>query len=438
MVENYRGIAKLSEIPKLFEKLVTDQLYAIAEPIISTQAHGFVHGRSTSTNLVEFTSFAKINIERGYQIDTIYTDFSKAFDKMNHKIFLYKLNILGFNSNIVNWMESYLCRRRQYVKFGSSESRIFEIGSGIGQGTHLGPLSFVIMINDLITFVMVPNDLLFADDNKIFARISSIRDCQRLQESINDVNNWSNLNKLFLNIKKCEIMTFTRKLSDVIIYEYTIDSKVLTRVTSKLDLGVFFDPKLNFIKDIDRRIAKAYGMLGFVIRCSKEFEDPYVIKSLYCCFVRPILEYASEVWSPYYGCHATRIESIQKKFLLFALRNLGWRDRFELPSYKNRLKLLHMNTLNHRREVAMVMFIFKLINGFINAPNLYSKLDFINNSASDKMFFIASHRTKYGKFEPINFMCSLVNTYFNSIDLHLSVKNQRLRLLDIELNNNTI
>lgn len=436
MVENYRGIAKLSEIPKLFEKLVCDQLYIYAQPIIYTQQHGFMKGRSTATNLVEFTSFAKKSIEMGFQVDVIFTDFSKAFDKMIHKILLFKLEKLGFNTSILNWIRSYLHKRMQFVKFGSCDSKSFIVSSGIGQGTHLGPLFFVLMINDLITFIMSPNDLLFADDNKLYARISCIKDCRRLQENIDSVNKWCMLNKLFLNIEKCEVMTFTRQLSGGILHQYKIGSKDLTRVTTKLDLGVFFDQKLNFIQDIDRRIAKAYGMMGFVIRCSKEFDDPYVTKSLYCCFVRPILEYASEVWCPHYEVHGTRIESIQKKFLLFALRDLGWSNRFELPSYKNRLKLLHMNTLKHRREVAMVMFIFKLIKGLIDAPKLYSKLDFINNStsASVSKFYIAYHRTNYGTFEPINFMCKLFNEYFDMININNSVKVQREKLLDLERN----
>lgn len=229
-------------------------------------------------------------------------------------------------------------------------------------------------------------------------------------------------------------MTFTRQLSGGIIYTYTIGSKVLTRVNTKLDLGVLFDPKMDFIKDRDRRIARAYGMLGFVIRCSKEFNDPYVTKALYCCFVRPILEYALEVWSPYYDVHSIRMESIQKKFLLFALRNLGWRSHLELPSYKNRLKLINMNTLKHRREVGMVMFIFKLLKGLIDAPNLYSKLDLVNVStnSNEKKFFIAKHRTNYGTFEPINFMCKLFNDYRDSVNLNNSVKVQREILLDLE------
>lgn len=344
---------------------------------------------------------------------------------------------LGFNSNFMKWTSSYFFNRRQYVKFGSKNSKMFIATSGIGQGTHLGPPLFVVMINDLIEFVQAQNDLLFADDNKLFARISNIIGCKRLQKNLESVNSWCNLNRMFLNVKKCEVMTITRKMSDVILYPYHINNIELKRVSSRMDLGVYFNLKMDFIEHMDQKIAKSYGMLGFLIRCSKEFKDPYVMKTLYCSFVRPILEYASEVWSPYYKVHINRIESIQKKFLLFALRNLGWRDRFILPSYKDRLKMLHMNTLEHRRKVGMILFMFKLLNGLIDAPYLRSKLR-INESVtidSDDFFVIAEHRTKYGHYEPVNYMCKVFNDFYKYIDLNVSVSVQRQRLCDLELNN---
>lgn len=286
------------------------------------------------------------------------------------------------------------------------------------------------MINDLIEFVSAEKDLLFADDNKLFAKVANAMDCRRLQKKIDQVENWCKINQLHLNIKKSEVMTFTRQLSGGIKFPYSINSVKLERVTTKMDLGILFDPKMNFIRDNEKRIAKAYGMLGFVIRCSKEFMDPYITKSLYCCFVRPILEYASEVWNPYYRNHAIRIESIQKKFLLFALRSLGWKDRFNLPSYCDRLRLIRMNTLQHRSKVAAIMFIFKLKKGQIDAPHLLDQLRVNGNGGpGDGYFVIEKHRTKYGQFEPINYMCSAFNEFYDYIDLNLS--SQRLCVLEM-------
>lgn len=119
---------------------------------------------------------------------------------------------------------------------------MFNASSVVGQGTHIGPIFFDVMINDLIEFISASNDLLFADDNKLFERISKVQGCVRLQAKLNSLNEWCQLNRLYLNIDKCEVMTFTRKQSGGIIFPYSINSQILKRVTSKVDLGVLYDP----------------------------------------------------------------------------------------------------------------------------------------------------------------------------------------------------
>lgn len=282
--------------------------------------------------------------------------------------------------------------------------------------------------------------LLFADDNKLFMKISKIADCTILQDTMNSVVRWCNLNKLYLNVDKCKVMTFTRSLNGGIYYDYKIGLKTLLRVHSMKDLGIWFDKKMSFIENIDRIIAKAYAMLGFVIRCSKEFKDPYVVKTLYCCYVRSILEFSSIVWCPYYAIHISRIESIQKKFLKFALRNLGWRDRFELPPYENRLQLLNMNTLKHRREVGMVLFMVKLLKGDIDADHLLHQVEVeVSSRRSDRVcenyqfFRITNHRTNYGRYEPINYMCILFNSFFYSIHCNSSIDTIKKQLLSLKV-----
>ena len=130
-----------------------------------------------------------------------------------------------------------------------------------------------------------------------------------------------------------------------------------------------------------------------------------------------------------YG-HAKRIESIQKKFLLFALRDIGWRDRFNLPKYESRLKLIRMNTLKHRRKVAMAMFIFKLITGKIDAPHILSQICINENYSANSLehcdyLVVERHRTKYGQFEPINYMCKTFNDFISYIDFSNSVGSHR-------------
>ena len=110
-VKNYRGIAKINVLPKLFESIVKDKIYSIVKGAISPYQHGFMSGRSTSTNVVYFSHCAVNGIENGFQVDTIYTDFSKAFDKVIISILTTKLAMLGFHSVMLSWIESYLTNR---------------------------------------------------------------------------------------------------------------------------------------------------------------------------------------------------------------------------------------------------------------------------------------------------------------------------------------
>ena len=241
---NYRGIAKLNAIPKLFEKLITDIVSYNVSSIIDCRQHGFRKGLSTVTNLLQFSSQIIDGFTSRMQTDVVYTDFSKAFDKVNHGLLIHKLNLIAFNDNLINWIFSYLTNREQMVTFNGSFSKRISIPSGVPQGSHLGPVLFILYINDLPNAIFNSEVIMYADDVKIFRSYKDPLTQVELQNDLNSLFLWCSANFLDLNIKKCKHMVFSR--SPVIPSRYTLGGVPLELVETILDLGILLDRKLTF------------------------------------------------------------------------------------------------------------------------------------------------------------------------------------------------
>lgn len=302
-ISNYRPIAKLSCIPKLFESIIYDTMFFHCKPVFSSNQHGFLKGRSTTTNLTEFVSGTLCALEDGKDVDVIATDFSKAFDKISHRIILFKLKALGFQTGFISWIKSYLEGRQYKVVFRSCVSDPINASSGVPQGSHLGPLLFILAINDVDCIIKDSKLSIYADDMKIFRHISTSSDSLPLQMDLNNFSTWCHKNFLELNVLKCQAITFSRKRFPSPSRTYFINDKPVPCVNFLRDLGLICDRELNFRTHIDSIISRANSSLGFVKRWSKEFSNPYVTRSLYFTFVRPILEYASQVWSPHHSTY---------------------------------------------------------------------------------------------------------------------------------------
>jgi len=182
-------IAKLSNVSKIFERIVAKQLIFLAGQIISPNQHGFMPGRSTTTNLATFNLFCIHSFISHHQVDVVYTHFAKAFDKVSHKALLAKLQKLGFHSSILNWLKSYLDGRIYRVECNGVFSSPYVATSGLPQGSALGPFLFITFINDLSYCITNSEFLLFADDLKIFRSVNSISDSELLQNDLEKVGN---------------------------------------------------------------------------------------------------------------------------------------------------------------------------------------------------------------------------------------------------------
>lgn len=423
-IKNYRGIAKLSAIPKTFESIIAEDMNFKVKPLVSEKQHGFRSGKSTVTNLLTLTSHITEGFKLSQQTDVGYFDFSKAFDQINHRILIKKLSNYGFSEHYTNWIVQYLSNRVQSVCVNNCTSRSINVVSGVPQGSHLGPLFFVLFINDLPDCMKNSEILLYADDAKVYKTLNSTNDCKLLQDDFNNLLSWCINNDLQVNFSKCNTLSFCRKRS-LLEYNYVLGCYNIAKVNKFCDLGVIFDSKLTFTDHIDSITSRASSRLGMIKRWTKEFHDPYVAKCLFVSLVRSILEYACPIWNPSYACHVNKIESVQRQFLLFALSTLNWENRLVLPKYEHRLLLIDLNTLSDRRTILSLTFLTKILNGQVDCNFLLEKLNLkvpFRFLRDYKLLEIDINIHNYLKYEPFNYLCEHFNKYYFIFDFNLSIE----------------
>lgn len=410
-VRNYRPISKMSIIAKILDSIVADALFENFRHVITPHQHGFFKGRSTTTNLIGYTERIQRAINAGKQVDVIYTDFSKAFDKVDHSILLNKLEHLGICGTLLSWFESYLKGRTQRVQIGDALSDIINVTSSVVQGSHCGPILFAIFINDIAEVLGVDFNF-YADDIKIFVVIDSLNDCDRLQTSLNQLANFASDNNLALNVDKCFVASFTRKTKNFICYDYSISDKVLNRKDVIRDLGVSFDGKCSFSSHINVITSKARRSLGFIMRNSQDFTKVSTVITLYAAFCRSILEYASPVWSPTTTSHIKSIERVQHKFLIFVARKF-FNDRSTPLNYSHYEERLKLKSLENRRIIADIKFIINAFKGTIDSSTFLHLFTLHVPSRVTKTKSVFSHNRRDSCF---NRMMTNFNLFVNNFD----------------------
>jgi hypothetical protein len=313
---NYRPVSLTSIVCKVVQSLVRDKIMNHLKRMKLTQ-YGFIKGRSTSLQLLHMLDKWTEFLEGGGQIDTIYTDFEKAFDKVPHKRLIKKLYAFGIDQKLINWTKEFLTDRQHMVRVNGKLSQWLPVISGIPQGTILGPLLFIIYINDLPSLCEDETGIyLFADDAKLYKFIKLGTDHQMLQNNVDRLQAWSNEWLLKLNIKKCKIISFGTDKNSIIKHEYSITVNQiptpLGREQYMTDLGIVLDENLKFSRHIHNKVNKAYSMLGVIKRNFKHLsKDTFVL--LYKSMVRSHIEYGSSVWSPYRKMDIEELEKVQKR-----------------------------------------------------------------------------------------------------------------------------
>ena len=352
---NYRPVSLTSVVCKLMESILRKHImgHLLEQSLLSNKQYGFIGNRSTVTQLLYYLDKCCESTSRGNVVDSVYFDFAKAFDTVPHRRLCKKLAAYGIKGSILNWITSFLNGRSQSVKVNQSFSSRDAVVSGIPQGSVLGPILFVLYINDLPESV-VSFILLFADDTKIFKEINTIEDSLSLQRDIDALVKWSEDWLLQFHPDKCHVLTIG-KLSDIKhAHPYTLDGNQLEHVFEEKDLGIVIDSELTFDEHIAKQVKKANSILGVI---NRGFENltPTIFKTLYTAFVRPHLEYGQSVWSPKLRKQVNLIEGVQRRAtrLVNRCRNM---------SYEERLRELDLPTLEFRRLFCDMVQIYKHIH----------------------------------------------------------------------------
>ena len=247
MAVNYRPVSLTSVVCKLMESILRKHItdYLTNLKLLSNKQYGFISKRSTVTQLLNYIDECCESLSNGKVVDSIYFDFAKAFDTVPHRRLCKKLEGYGIEGSTLNWIKSFLNGRKQLVKVNDAKSTTDSVASGIPQGSVLGPLLFVIYINDLPDKVLSAL-LLFADDTKIFKEVNSIADSLIIQKDIDALEDWSKDWLLRFHPDKCHVLTLGKLENIKHAHPYSLGGNQLEHVFVEKDLGILIDTELSF------------------------------------------------------------------------------------------------------------------------------------------------------------------------------------------------
>jgi hypothetical protein len=321
--------------------------------LIRNSQHGFLPGRNCTTNLLSFFEKVTSSIDDGKSFDTVFLDFAKAFDKVPAERLLKKVKAHGINGELLHWIRNWLTGRRQRVVLDGEFSEWIAVLSGVPQGSVLGPLLFLLFINDLdLAASEVTAMSKFADDTKVGQQIVSDADRVLLQSALDRLCAWARDWGMQFNVAKCKVMHFGRQNPR---YVYEMSGQQLEEVDSERDIGVTVSQTLKPSAQCAKAAGTARSVLGQIARAF-HYRDRKTFVKLYITYVRPHLEFCTPAWSPWTRADIDCLESVQKKMV-------GMVSGLAATSYEGRLAELGLDSLESRRVNADICTMHKLVHG---------------------------------------------------------------------------
>lgn len=389
---NYRPISLLCICSKLMEKIINCAMlkHLSAADLISKNQHGFLKQRSTVTQLLDCVHDWSISVDAGNCVDVVYIDFAKAFDSVSHQKLLHKISSFGINGQLKHWLASFLKNRKFRVKVNNCFSEYFAVTSGVPQGSILGPLLFVLYINDIAYGLDNVECKIFADDVKLYAHFSSTDQCQShefLQNALTKIEEWANRWQLTISAPKCSLLRLGKGFANSA--DYSLCGITLPAVVQCKDLGVCIHQSLKPSVHCNSIAARAYRVLNILFRCFFTANSTVLLRA-YVTYVRPVLEYASPVWSPCYVTDIDLLERVQRSFTRRLYAKCGW---VSVP-YCQRLQRLDLDSLELRRLHSDLVMVYKIVNRNIDACQyLFTLFDVSYTRGHSKKLAKLSFRT---------------------------------------------
>jgi len=350
---NYRPVSLTSVACKIMESLIRDDVTKHLEvnKLIKGSQHGFMKGRSCTTNLLEFLEKATTVVDGGGNFDVIYLDFAKAFDKVPKQRLMKKVRAHGIRGPLLNWINEWLSGRRQRVVLNGKFSSWEEVLSGVPQGSVLGPLLFIIFINDLDASAAAVDVIKkFADDTKLGHDVTDQSRCIELQAALDGLVAWAATWGMEFNVAKCKVLHLGGRNPK---HVYTMGGEELKETSSEKDIGVYVTHKLKPAEQCRAAARTAQAVLGQLTRAF-HYRDRHVFVRLYKQYVRPHLEFCTPAWSPWNEEDKSCLERVQQKAIKMVS---GLRTR----TYEERLRELGMTTLEERRHQADMAMVHKIV-----------------------------------------------------------------------------
>ena len=325
-MNNYRPIAILPLLSKIFEKIVHNRLnnFFAKFNIISPNQYGFQKRKGTSDALSNLTEYVYKNLNANKHVVSLFIDLKKAYDTVQHDILLDKLECYGIRGTMLEWFGSYLRDRKNYVRIGKANSSIASTNIGVPQGSVLGSLLFTIYINDLPKVSKILNTVLFADDtNFSYAHLNFSDLISTFNIELKNIDAWLIRNRLSLNVSKTTAINFSTRPASSNLNLFMNDSQIKF-VNSIKYLGVLLDRKLTFAQHINSVCSKVSMNIGILYKLSLNVPK-HLLKNLYFSFISPYLEYCNVIWGNASNIHLNRILILQKR----AVRVISFSSRLE-------------------------------------------------------------------------------------------------------------